>query len=328
MRRCHGLLLSALPASVKQLWRAAWVVSGTWVLLALPAQAGSPLSVRVAVTGAPGEARCPGQGELLSALRQALPISDALIPGTDPHSEVVLRDLGAEFVIYVLDQRRRFTNPLRTCSERARIAAVFASLALHPPELDGAPAAVAAPPSHRGPTAILEAVGMLGVAAGSADPILTGGGALRLYLGTSRLGGSLGLHGLAGQSQRFSAGVAQVLLFPIDLTVRVRWRGSRVQLAGEAGVLGSLLRIDASGSTAPGSKTPFAPAEPVLRLDAGVRLAIDVRSQVSARVAPLLGIDVWLWPRPYQLVLEPQGVVAELPWLTVMGRVGLALQVR
>jgi hypothetical protein len=63
-------------------------------------------------------------------------------------------------------------------------------------------------------------------------------------------------------------------------------------------------------------------------MDTGLRIALGLRSWLSPRLAPMLGIDAWLWPRPYQLVIEPQGVVAERPWLTIVGRLGLSIRLR
>ena len=89
------------------------------------------------------------------------------------------------------------------------------------------------------------------------------------------------------------------------------------------------MEIDAGqGAATPATAATFTPTEPVLRVDTGLRLALDLRSWVSGRVAPMLGIDTWLWPRPYQLVVAPQGVVAERPWLMVVARVGLSIRLR
>lgn len=332
MMRCRGGLLSALRLAQGGLRSAARLVSASTALLipTAPAPAAAPLRVRVVVTSAEG-GRCPGPDVLIAALRRALPTSDALVGSADPDSEVVVRDLGAEYVVRAAGQRRRFSDPLRTCDERARVAAVFSSLALHPPGLTDGAAPAAAPPVRAGPTALLEAAGLLGGAAGAGEPILTGGGALRLYVGKPALGASLGLHGLAPQTQRLAAGFARVFLLPVDVSVRLRWLGPRFEVAGEAGVLLSLLQLDAAqGAPVPAgaAATTFTPAEPVLRLDAGLRLAVDLRTWVSARVAPLLGIDAWLWPRPYQLVVAPQGVVAERPFLMLVGRVGLTVRLR
>lgn len=328
--RCRGVLLSVLVRVQGGLRTAARLVPASTALLifSAPARAAAPLVVHVAVTSAEGEQRCPEPVELIAALRRALPTTDALYGSADPGSEVVVRDLGAEYVVRVAGQRRRFSDPLRSCAERARVAAVFSSLALHPPGL-GEGAAAASP--RPGPTALLEAAGLLGVAAGAVEPILTGGGAVRFYVGRSAIGASLGLHGLAPQTQRLAAGFARAFLLPVDVSVRLRWLGPRFELAGEAGLLLSLLQLDAGQGAVPSvaaAATTFTPAEPVLRVDTGLRLALDVRSWVSARVAPLLGIDAWLWPRPYQLVVAPQGVVAERPWLMVVGRVGLSIRLR
>ena len=334
MMRCRAVLLSVLgqaqTRAQHRLRSAARLVSASAVLLILaaPARATAPLVVRVAVTSVEGDQRCPRPDELLAALRRALPTSDALYGSADPGSEVVVRDLGAEYVVRVAGQRRRFSDPLRSCAERARVAAVFSSLALHPPGLGEGDAV--GPPRRSGPTALLEAAGLLGMAAGAVEPILTGGGAVRFYVGRPTIGASLGLHGLAPQTQRLADGLVRAFLLPVDLSVRLRWLGPHFEVAGEAGVLLSLLRLDAGpGAPVPrAAATTFTPAEPVLRIDTGLRLAVDLRSWASARVAPFVGIDAWLWPRPYQLVVAPQGVVAERPWLMVVGRVGLSIRLR
>lgn len=324
--RCRGVLLSVLVLYRGGLRAAARLFPASAALLLPSAPAAAPL--RVAVTSAEGERQCPEPAELIAALRRALPTADDLYGSADPGSEVVVRDLGAEYVVRVAGQRRRFSDPLRSCAERARVAAVFSSLALHPPGLVEGAASGAAPP-RPGPTALLEAAGLLGVAAGAVEPLLTGGGAVRFYVGRSMLGASLGVHGLAPQTQRLAAGFARAFLLPVDVSVRLRWLGPRFELAGEAGVLLSLLQLDAGqGATTPATAATFTPTEPVLRVDTGLRLALDLRSWVSGRVAPMLGIDTWLWPRPYQLVVAPQGVVAERPWLMVVARVGLSIRLR
>lgn len=330
MTRRRGVLLSVLGL-VQRGGRAAALLglTGAGLLFcAAPARADAPLRVRVTVTSLEGAPRCPGPPELLAALARALPTADLLVGSADPDSEVLVRDLGAEYVVQVAGQRRRFSNPLRSCEERARVAAVFASLALHPPGLAAVAVQAAAPPRPARPLALLEAVGLLGVAAGAVEPLLTGGGALRIYVGWSLIGASLGVHGLAPQTQRFAAGTARAWLLPVDLSLRLRWRGARFEVAGEAGVLLALLQLAAAPEVATPAAAAFTPAEPVRRLDGGLRLAVDLRRWVSARVAPILGVDAWLWPRPYQLVIAPQGVVAERPSLMIVGRVGLAIKLR
>ncbi len=331
MKRCRGVLRSVLVRAQRGLGAAVLRGLASAVFLILiptaAARADAPLLVRVTVTSLEGAPQCPGPSALMAALRRALPTTDLVVGSADPGSEVVVRDLGAEYVVRVAGQRRRFSNPLRSCEERARVAAVFSGLALHPPGLTTAAEPAAAPPRPAGPTARLEASGLLGVAAGAVEPLLTGGGAVRFFVGRPLIGASLGVHGLAPQTQRLAAGSVGALLFPVDVSVRLWWRGSRFEVAGEAGVLLALLQLAASPGLG-ASAAAFTPTEPVLRLDTGLRLAVDLRRWMSARVAPMLGIDAWLWPRPYQLVLQPQGVVAERPALMVVGRVGLAIALR
>lgn len=327
--RCQRLVPSlSLPARTRRL-----AVAVALVGLILD---GKPRSVRaetgpmlrVAVTESEGWTGCPSPPELLAALARALPPTDTLQASTDPASEVRLRDLGAELVVQVAGQRRRFSDPLRRCAERARAAAVFVSLALHPPGLPGEPPPpVELPPPRRRPRVGLEVAGLVGASAGGADPLLAAGGALRLYVGGSRVGASLGIHGLAPQRQGIAAGIASALVVPVDLSLRVGVARRRVELSGELGVILAGLRLAAEPDPSRPDPT-FQPAPPVWRFDVGLRAAADLRIPVHPSVAPLIGVDFWLWPRPYQLAIEPQGVLAERPLFTIVGRLGLAFRLR
>jgi hypothetical protein len=89
--------------------------------------------------------------------------------------------------------------------------------------------------------------------------------------------------------------------FPLGLALVARRALSpRVVLAGAAGAALVPLTLRAESLDGGSQST---------RLDAGVRLAVELRFRATPRLAPFLDLHAELFPRPYQLDVDPLGTV-------------------
>jgi hypothetical protein len=64
------------------------------------------------------------------------------------------------------------------------------------------------------------------------------------------------------------------------------------------------------------------------RLDAGVRLAVELRIRATPRLAPSVGLHAEIFPRDYQLDVEPLGTVGSTGRLWVGVSAGLSFAVQ
>src|SRR5687767_9402735 len=100
---------------------------------------------------------CPSASQVSEVLAPLLPntVLESPATGSEGASSVEIRDLGAGFSVRVHDHQRAFEDAARSCSERARLAAVFIGLVLAPPlaarEPEQSRAEPAAPPPVPGP---------------------------------------------------------------------------------------------------------------------------------------------------------------------------------
>src|SRR5437660_611079 len=106
------------------------------LLLAVVGFTLGPVAASTAATEAPGTGlvveaagQCPEREALLGALRPVL--GEEALRSTSGVSRV--SDLGDRFEVIALGQTRQYADPARDCAERARVAAVFITLAVNPP---------------------------------------------------------------------------------------------------------------------------------------------------------------------------------------------------
>jgi hypothetical protein len=263
----------------------------------------------------------------------------ALVPGgaldaVPSAATIAVSDLGDNYRVAVSKgedvRERTYRDVARDCEQRARFAAVFIVLTFMPPELmvePAKPVSVVGLPAQAFPT--LEAPPPrwrleLGVFWDAAPAILgapsTGspGGELRLALGRQRLRGIVGMgvqtrahfdvSGLAAREERAS----------IDLGVRAVRAFGPLDLGGEMSVVGVVFRAQGTNTVAPGQET---------RLDLGARAGLVLRlgAARTRSALPFVGVHATFFPRPYDIVVMPKGVLGHPPSLWLGATVGVSV---
>ena len=289
------------------------------LLLGLIVAASPPLPV--AVTG-----DCPSAAAVMAALGSAL--------GNEPRTGAAdvpgVSDQGERFTVTALGQIRQFVDPTRDCDERARAAAVFIALALNPPLAPAAPArgpvaaqqvTVVAPPPARASERWID----LGVAArfdGGPSPETSGaiGFEARVVAGWRWLGVAATAGVLAPTESTFSSVTVRQQRFPLSLALTARHELSqRWTLAGAVGA--ALVPLTLRGQALDGGSQST-------RLDAGVRLALELRFRATPRLAPFVDLHAEIFPRAYELDVDPLGTVGSTGRFWVGASVGLSFEAR
>src|SRR3954471_5912579 len=255
------------------------------LLLGVIAAASPPLPV--AVTG-----NCPSAEAVTAALGSALG-DDAKSGGADVAR---VSDDGDRFSVAALGQIRQYADPARDCDERARSAAVFIALAFNPPMSPVAPgpavragaapqAAIVAPTAA--PARASERWIDVAVAARfDGGPAPETGAAIgfeaRATVGWRWLGVAATAGVLAPAESKLSAITVRQQRFPLSLAVTARRALSpRFGGAGAGGV--ALVPLTLRGEA-------LDSASQATRLDAGARLAFELRIRATSRLAPFVDL--------------------------------------
>jgi hypothetical protein len=275
--------------------------------------------------------------------------------GEAPSEEARVRDLGGDYAIELRGAQRQHHDAAADCVERARVAAVF--IALNLPGRTGA--GVDAGPARAGGTgSSAESAQEHGAAPGSATVEGSGQSATRaarasvpsarrpFRIGVSALallafapelqgvapGGSAGLWlrrglvklelsgGVTAESElpvspAAPGGSAAMWRFPLVASAGVLWRTSRFELGPSLGLALDLLSARAQD---------VARSERALRANAGVQLAAAGQLLLTERLALLLSLSGSLFPRSYELRIEPEGRHADTPRVWLSAQFGLA----
>ena len=280
---------------------------------------------------------CPDADTIWAAMATLVP-RGAL--GALPRGAMIdVGDLGETYRVRLLTgagvQRVRVYRDLaRDCEQRARFAAVFVVLTLMPPELlidspavrQPAPEPIAAPapaeviaveePPLRPLRLELAALGDTAPAVMSAPGVSSPGVELRLSIGSGALGGVVGL-GLEAPSE-FTLGSlrAREQRIPVDAGVRLRHAGHWVEFAGELGLTAVRFRAEGLSPVIARQATGF---------DVGARAGVTVRiGPRASRLAPIAGVHGAYFPRPYELAMQPTGVVGKTPTFRLGATLGIA----
>jgi hypothetical protein len=258
---------------------------------------------------------CPSAEAVTAALGSALG-SEAPRAGDPPR----VTDHGDRFSVAALGQTREYADPARDCDERARAAAVFIALALNPPiapaaapPVVAAPAAAPAPPPERW----IDLAAAARLDGGAAPETRAAFGVeARVALGWNALGVVASAGVLAPTESRLSTVTIRQQRFPLAVALTVRRALSqRIVVAGVAGA--ALVPLTVRGEALDG-------ASQATRLDAGVRLAVELRIRTTQRLAPFVDLHAEIFPRAYQLDVEPLGTVASTGRFWAGAAVGLA----
>lgn len=233
-------------------------------------------------------------------------------------STVTLRDQGASWSVEVAGRSATYSDPARDCSERTRIAAVFAALVLEPPELEDAvpeasidkPKAPAPPPSPGIHRLDLAPEFLLSPAMGGRNTALTWGGSLRWLVAGVRYGMTIGLgagYPAVVKVPGYEASLGRVSL---DTSAHVRWHSDSVEFAMEMGPYGGLLLARGRGLYDNATST---------HIDAGGRLGVRIAAK-GRRFSPFLAFKAEVSARRFSLVVDPSRDVGSAPrvWLGLM----------
>jgi hypothetical protein len=283
----------------------------TGLILILGLVAAAPPGPTVDVTGT-----CPSADAVAVALGSAL--------GTEPKpgetnangkNAPKVTDLGDRFSVSALGQAREYADPARDCDERARAAAVFIALALNPPIVPAPPLppappvpvqTAARPPLAPPPSARSLEVGAAARVDSATQPETSFaiGFEVRAAVGWRWLGVTAMAGVLAPTDSRFSAVTVRQQRFPLSLALTARHRlGERLAVAGAVGGALVPFTLRAGGIDGAPSST---------RLDAGVRLALELAVLATPRLAPFIGVHAEIFPRAYELDVGPPSNVGNV----------------
>jgi hypothetical protein len=282
------------------------------------ARAAPPARLSVTSTDA-----CPSPAMVAAALHRVFP-EVAIVSAGPGLPSVAVAELGAVFRVEVAGEARSFSDAARRCVERANTAAAFASLVLDPPEVDIAlperPVAVV-PRAVALPSVALQ-VGALFSAAprlGHDNSLIAGGGTLRLFVGSRRVGGVVGVSAVSPATLDFPAAHARVLRFPIDAGVRGRLHRGPWSFVADLELLSTAIVIGGRSVSDPKQSSG---------IELGLRVAAQAELAVGHRLAPFLALEAQVLPREHELVVAGTGAIGTTPPLWLGVALGLSFDLR
>jgi hypothetical protein len=256
---------------------------------------------------------CPRLSEVVAALGQVVTADVAQAAA----SEIVIRDLGSSWQIEVRARASSYAEPARNCAERARVAAVFAALALDPPDRDDGPeldtSATRATPTARPLSFAVQVAPLLALVAGANLP-LGAGGQVRFTVSGEHLGFALGAEAAIFSKLDASKYGASITRSAFDLSARASWSPGRVGFAAELGPYLAHLRVRGADLYESRSSN---------HVDAGARAALIVG--LRGRWAPFLSAEATFSARRLDLRTEPSGTLSRVPPLWFGLSAGAAL---
>ncbi|HVZ71470.1 MAG TPA: hypothetical protein VHJ20_03770 [Polyangia bacterium] len=269
--------------------------------------------------GAAPPSACPGTDAVWTNVAGLVGAERVGTPATRP--TVLLDDLGDRYRVTVAGRAHEYADPKRDCAKRAEVAAVFVGLTLWPLALAAPPPTPPPPPPPPAPVGPEVSVALgpwagVAVASGQGGPAGAFGLRARVSVMGARFGGVAGvgadwptrltLRGVPVDEQRV----------PADAGVRARVGGERVSVAGELGLLATLLTVGPAG----GARTRS--------LDLGARAGATVEIGFHRRAAFFMGAFAELSPAPRRLAFEPDGPVGRASGLRAGGIAGISLRLR
>jgi hypothetical protein len=298
-------------------------------VLAQPAAAEPPLQDSSRAISAPlrisAAGDCPSPDAVTSTIQSLIPQHLA---------DVARRD---RVVAEGRTNVRVYRDVGRDCAYRARVAAVFIVLTLMPPEVlmeSPPPPPPAAPPAPPPPAPIppapppppaprsrisLQLAGVVDVAPAIQDAASTvsPGAELRIGLQRRRLAGEIGL-GVQPRADFALVGVdARQRRFPFDLSLVFRQPVRAIELGVAVGIAGAIFSAEGTNSFIRSGGT---------RLDLGARAAVEIRvGGPSRRFGAFASAHALYFPRQYELVATPSGVVGLTPALWVGASAGVSV---
>jgi hypothetical protein len=247
---------------------------------------------------------CPRLGEVVAGLKQVLTTEQA----EDAANQIVIRDEGENWSIEVRGHTSLYWDPGRNCTERARVAAVFAALALEPVDTEEAPPPVRVEEAPHPRRFSLEAGPqvVLATRAQARNTPVGGGGQVRVIRSGERLGVALGVEAARFSELDLGGYGASMARAACDLSGRILLFPGGVTVAGELGPSFVLLRVRGTGlATSPSAN----------RFDVGARAALLAR--LRTRWAPFVSVQAEVGTRRFDLAVHPSGSIGLAPrlWL-------------
>jgi len=123
---------------------------------------------------------------------------------------------------------------------------------------------------------------------------------------------------LAPTETRYPSVTVRQQRFPLSLAITARRRLSpRFAITGAAGA--ALVPITLRAQDIAGAPTST-------RLDAGLRLALELHVHATAQLAPFVGLHAEIFPRTYELDVDPGGNVGSTGGFWLGGSLGLSFE--
>jgi hypothetical protein len=231
-----------------------------------------------------------------------------------------VRDLGGSYVIEIDGLRRELVDGARDCVERARVAAVLIALnskQATPPKVVPAPETPAPlePPRLR--------LGMLlfgeGAYASETARAAPGVGAgvwlqhrgLRLALTTAVVASTA----VDLEPTGAVRGSVALMRLPLVLSASYLWSAGRLQLGPTLGLDVDVLRLRGVDVVRP---------QTALRVNPGVLVGADANVRLTSALSGVLRLGLDVFPRAYNLSVDPIGRLGRTPRLWLGAELGLA----
>jgi hypothetical protein len=136
--------------------------------------------------------------------------------------------------------------------------------------------------------------------------------------GPLRIGVALGAGAAGAAVQKLPVGQVEIIRVPVDLDGYVAVRVGRAEVLVDAGLAASLLRVHGRG---------FEPDLTTSALEWSVRLGASVRLWVTPRLAVTVGLDAFVVPETFSLMVPQAGTLGGTPGLWLDVTLGLCAQI-
>ena len=258
--------------------------------------------------------QCPRTEAVLAAL-QPVVSGEGAPTAAAPAPAIEVVDVGDAFRVTVNGRQREYRDESRDCARRARMAAVFAAIALglplpqKPAPREAALQSPAPPPQPWTETTQVAIGPAFESSVSASDEVALVGASARIAVGAGRVKAVGGVAVLAPGDATIGALTVSHTHVPVDVGVRVVALAARWELSADAGVAGGWLRMRASGVDG---------AETATVLEWGARAGVVLRYRAWQRLAPFIGAAAQLVAFPSDLYVLPRGVVGQAPrvWLS------------
>lgn len=301
------------------LWRLLLAVLVPGWLVCSSARADNAVHVHVASDA------CPSATQLRDVLMPLLG-GETPLRFDPPESSVIPRvrviDQGTRYSVTIDDRTREIEDTARDCTERARVASVFIALNLHAHALSATTPEPPAPTEPAESAADVWPVGLFvfGSAAYTNDiASLAPGGGLGASLRVSPLvfqlsAGVFAPVDITLQPTGDTRGSVEMWRLPLVVSASYLWRAGGLEAGPTLGLELDALWMRGNNVDRPQTET---------RLNPALLAAIDARVRLTDAWFVLARLGASLFPRAYQLRVEPTGALGQTPQVGWSANLGL-----